>query len=74
MHPEASAFLYNKKKLIIFANINISILIEKKIHNIKVPFRCHRKNQWETVFGNRLEIEMAKIQELSDNDKVLNRQ
>ncbi len=29
-HPEASAYLYNKKKLIIFNDINISILVEKK--------------------------------------------
>ena len=32
-HPEASAFIFNKKKLIIFNDINISILIEKKIQD-----------------------------------------
>ena len=36
-YPEAAAFLYNKKKLIIFHDINISILIEKKIGDARVP-------------------------------------
>jgi pyruvate/2-oxoglutarate dehydrogenase complex dihydrolipoamide acyltransferase (E2) component len=37
MHPEASAYLYNKKKLILFNDINISIMVEKKIDNNRVP-------------------------------------
>lgn len=37
-YPEAAAFLYNKKKLIIFNDINISILIEKKIGEIRDLF------------------------------------
>ena len=36
-NPEASAFLYSRNKLIIFNDINISILIEKKIGNSRVP-------------------------------------
>ena len=30
-HPEASAFQYSKKKLIIFPNISISIIVEKNL-------------------------------------------
>ena len=28
--PEAAAYLYNKKRLIIFENINVSLIVEKK--------------------------------------------
>ncbi len=36
-HPEAAAFLYSKRKLIIFDGINISIAVEKEINGEKVP-------------------------------------
>lgn len=36
-NPEASAFIYNKKKLILFNDINISIIVEKNIDGSKVP-------------------------------------
>lgn len=37
MHPEASAYVCGKKKVMIFNDINISILVEKKIGDNKVP-------------------------------------
>ena len=74
-HPEASAYLYNKKKLIIFNDINISILVEKKINNNKVPIplvikRTNEKSALEITN----EIENAKDQELSDDDIVINKE
>ena len=74
-HPEASAYIYNKKKLILFNDINISILVEKRIGNNKVPIplvieKTNLKNALEIAN----EIENAKNQELSAGDIVLNKQ
>jgi pyruvate/2-oxoglutarate dehydrogenase complex dihydrolipoamide acyltransferase (E2) component len=74
-HPEASAYLYNKKKLILFNDINISILVEKKIRDKKVPIPIviERTNQ-KTALEIAKEIETAKNQELSNNEIVINKQ
>lgn len=60
MHPEAAAFLAGKRKLITFQDINISLLIEKKVKDKKVPLplvieRVNRKNLPQIT----LEIENA---------------
>lgn len=73
-HKEASAYLYNKRKLIVFDDINVSILVEKKIGDRKVPVpyvieEANKKNALE-ITG---EIEKAKEQEISGNDIVLNK-
>jgi pyruvate/2-oxoglutarate dehydrogenase complex dihydrolipoamide acyltransferase (E2) component len=74
-HPEASAYLYNKKKLILFNDINISILVEKKIGGKKVPIPVViEKTNQKTAFEIAGEIEAAKNQELSDNEIVINKQ
>jgi pyruvate/2-oxoglutarate dehydrogenase complex dihydrolipoamide acyltransferase (E2) component len=74
-HPEASAYLYSKKKLIIFNDLNISILVEKKIDNKKVPIPVViEKTNEKSAFEITLEIEKAKDQVLSDTDIVINRQ
>ena len=74
-HPEASAYVYNKKKLIIFNDINISILIEKKIHDKKVPIPVIiEKTNQKTALEIALEIETAKNKELSNNEIVINKQ
>lgn len=71
-YPEASAFLYNKKKLIIFNDINISILVEKRIGNSRVPIPLVlEKTNEKSASDITLEIENAKNQELSDNEIVL---
>jgi len=72
-HPEASAYLYNKNKLIIFNDINISILVEKKSGDNKVPIPLviEKANQ-KTALEITVEIENAKNQELSAKDTVLN--
>lgn len=73
-HPEASAYLFNKKKLIIFTDINISILVEKKIRNKKVPIPVViEKTNQKTALEIAAEIENAKNQELSKSDIVINK-
>jgi len=74
-HNEASAYLYNKKKLIIFNDINISILIEKKIDDglVPIPLVIEKTNE-KSAFEITQEIEKAKNSEFSSNDIVLNNQ
>lgn len=71
-HPEAAAYFYNKKKIIIFNDINVSIIVEKKIGNSNVPIplvieKASEKSAEEIT----REIENAKNQELESNDIVL---
>jgi len=73
-HKEAAAFLLSKKRLIIFDDINVSILVEKKIGGSRVPVpvvieRTNRKSALEIT----AEIDKAKNQTISDGDIVLNR-
>jgi pyruvate/2-oxoglutarate dehydrogenase complex dihydrolipoamide acyltransferase (E2) component len=68
-HPEAAAFLHNKRKLIIFRDINISVIVEKTIGNSRVPLpllieRTNQKSSHE-ITG---EIKGAKESELYNND------
>lgn len=74
-HPEASAYLYNKNKLIIFKDINISIIIEKRIHDKKVPIPVIiEKTNKKSALEITTEIENAKNQELTNNDILINKQ
>lgn len=71
-HPEASAFLYNKRKLIIFDDINVSMIVEKKTGDSKVPIplvieKVNKKSALEIT----REIENAKDQELTTADIIL---
>ena len=71
-HSEASAYLYNKKKLIIFNDINVSLIVEKKIGDAKVPLplvieKTNEKSAQEITS----EIEKAKSQVLTSDDIVL---
>ena len=74
-HSEASAYLYNKKRLIIFDDINVSLIVEKKIGDAKVPIplvieKTNEKSAQEIT----REIEKAKDQELTSDDIVLKKQ
>jgi pyruvate/2-oxoglutarate dehydrogenase complex dihydrolipoamide acyltransferase (E2) component len=72
-HKEAAAYLYNKKKLIIFNDINISVLVEKQIGYKKVPMPLViEKTNKKSALAITQEIEKAKNQELSEVDIVLN--
>lgn len=73
-NPEASAFVYNKKKIIIFNDINISIIVEKKIEGKKVPIPLViEKTNIKSASDITTEIEKAKSQELSADDIVINK-
>jgi pyruvate/2-oxoglutarate dehydrogenase complex dihydrolipoamide acyltransferase (E2) component len=71
-HPEASGYLYNKKKLIIFDDINISIIVEKIIgdNRVPIPLVIEKANE-KSALEITKEIENAKKQEISGNDIVL---
>jgi pyruvate/2-oxoglutarate dehydrogenase complex dihydrolipoamide acyltransferase (E2) component len=73
-HQEASAYLYNKRQLIIFNDINISIVVEKKIddNRVPIPMVIEKTNEKSSLEITR-EIENAKSQELSNKDIVLNK-
>jgi pyruvate/2-oxoglutarate dehydrogenase complex dihydrolipoamide acyltransferase (E2) component len=74
-HREASAFLYNKRKLIIFNDINVSIVVEKKINDQKVPIPLViEKTNEKSVKEITQEIEKSKNQIISSKDIVLNNQ
>ena len=74
-HSEASAFLYNKKKLIIFNDINVSLIVEKRIGDAKVPIPLViQKTNEKSALEITEEIEKAKIQELTSDDIVLKKQ
>ena len=74
-HPEAAAYFYNKKRLIIFDAINVSMIVEKKIGNSKVPIPLviERVNE-KTAKEITQEIENAKSQQLKPDDIVLKKQ
>ena len=73
-HKEASAYLFSKKKLIIFNDINISILVEKNINGQKVPIPLViEKTNEKTAEEITKEIENAKKIMLSEKDIVLNK-
>lgn len=73
-HKEAAAFIYSKKKLMVFDDVNISVLVEKTIGGQKVPMplvieKAHEKSALEIT----AEIERAKGQTLAAGDVVLNK-
>jgi pyruvate/2-oxoglutarate dehydrogenase complex dihydrolipoamide acyltransferase (E2) component len=73
-YPEASAYLYSKNKLIIFNDINISILVEKKINNKKVPIPVViEKTNLKSALEITDIIEKAKSVELSVDEIVINK-
>jgi pyruvate/2-oxoglutarate dehydrogenase complex dihydrolipoamide acyltransferase (E2) component len=72
-HPEASAYKYNKKNLIIFEDINISILVEKLINGSRVPIPLVLKaTNKKSLAEITAEIENAKNQVINSGDIKLN--
>jgi len=71
-HPHIAAFLCNKRKMISFQDINISMLVEKKLEDQRIPFPMilERVNEKEMEDIAR-EIEEAIKQPLSGRDIVL---
>jgi pyruvate/2-oxoglutarate dehydrogenase complex dihydrolipoamide acyltransferase (E2) component len=73
-HPEAAAYLRGKRRMMVFNDINISILVEKKINSERVPIPVViEKANEKTAQEITAEIENAKKQELSGGDIVINR-
>jgi pyruvate/2-oxoglutarate dehydrogenase complex dihydrolipoamide acyltransferase (E2) component len=74
-HSEASAYLYNKKKLIIFNDINVSLIVEKKIGdtNVPIPLVIEKINE-KSALEITAEIEKAKNQDLTSDDIMLKKQ
>ncbi len=73
-HPEAAAYLYGKKKLIIFNDINISILVEKMIGDKRVPVPVIiEKVNTKTSLEIANEIENAKSRDISGSTIVINK-
>jgi pyruvate/2-oxoglutarate dehydrogenase complex dihydrolipoamide acyltransferase (E2) component len=73
-HPEAAAFLHSKRKLILFDDINISMLVEKQNGDQKVPVpMVIEKANEKTMSDIAGEIDKAKSGELSRKDVVLDR-
>ncbi len=71
-HKEAAAYLYNKKRLVVFNDVNVSILIEKKLDRKKVPIPLLiEKTNEKSAQEINSEILKAKNQVLSNNDIVL---
>jgi len=71
-HPEAAAYKKNKKKLITFRDINISLLVEKEINGKKVPIPLIiEKVNEKTAMAITAEIEAARAAELNAGDITL---
>lgn len=73
-HPDAASFLYSKRRLITFRDINITIVVEKAVAGKKVPIpllieRTHEKSAEEIT----AEIERAKGEPFSPEGVVLHR-
>ena len=71
-HPEVAAFLYSKKKLILFKDINISFMVEKDLNDTRVPIPLVlQKTNEKSLEEITIEIEEAKAQVLKEGDIVL---
>ena len=71
-HAEAAAFIFSKKKIIVFNDINVSLLVEKKSGDTRVPIPLviEQVNKKSAAEISR-EIDAAKNQELNPGDIVL---
>jgi len=73
-HPEAAGYLHGKRKLILFRDVNISMVVEKKVGDARVPIplvieKTNEKSAEEICS----EIEHAKNQSFQENEIVLHK-
>ncbi|MBI5402773.1 MAG: 2-oxo acid dehydrogenase subunit E2 [Ignavibacteriae bacterium] len=74
LHPEAAGYIYSKKKLMLFKDVNISFIVEKTIGGKKVPMPVViEKSNEKTAEDITREIEDAKNYELTEKDIILNK-
>ncbi len=75
MYPEAASYLYNKRNLLLFNDVSVSFLVEKKLGQNKVPIPLVIGNvNGKTAYEIGREIEQAVNQDLKTGDIVLKRQ
>jgi hypothetical protein len=73
-HPAICAFLKNKREIVQFDDVNLSIIIEKKIGDTKVPIPyIIKKAQKKSVEEITLEIDHVKKKVLNDQEIILHR-
>lgn len=71
-HESVAAFLKDKRNLIIFNDINISILVEKELNGHKIPIPLIiEKSQQKSIELITKEISDAKNKDLTESDIVL---
>jgi len=71
-HETASSYLMGKKKLIIFNDINISVIVEKSLNGTKVPIPLVIEKANEiSIEAIAAKISMAKEQKLTSKDITL---
>lgn len=73
-HAEVASFLKSKRQRIIFEDINISVLVEKKQNNQQIPIPLLlEKTQDKTVFNLTQLLTKAKNSFLSEDEIVLHK-
>ena len=71
-HEMVSSYLMGKKRLMVFDDINISIIVEKELNGVKVPFPLIIERANEVSIESIAErISDAKNQKLTENDIIL---
>lgn len=74
-HSKAAAFLKSRKKLIVFRDINISVMVEKILDGKRIPMPLLiKKTNEKSASDIAREIEAAKNQLLTEKDIVLGKQ
>jgi pyruvate/2-oxoglutarate dehydrogenase complex dihydrolipoamide acyltransferase (E2) component len=73
-HKEVAAFRYGRRKLIVFDDVDISIVVEKEIdgHKIPLPLVIRKVNE-KSAASITAEIESAKTGKVSNEQMVLDR-
>jgi pyruvate/2-oxoglutarate dehydrogenase complex dihydrolipoamide acyltransferase (E2) component len=73
-HDNATGYLSGKRKMMIFNDINVSIVVEKKIGDQKVPVPVIiEKANERTIESITKQLEEAKEKAITDNDIVLHK-
>ncbi|MFP4547939.1 MAG: 2-oxo acid dehydrogenase subunit E2 [Fidelibacterota bacterium] len=73
-YPEVAAILKGKRKLLIFEDVNVSIVVEKEIKGKAVPIPLViRETDKKSAADITGEIKAAKNKEMSDKDMVLHK-
>jgi pyruvate/2-oxoglutarate dehydrogenase complex dihydrolipoamide acyltransferase (E2) component len=75
VHSDAAAFLAGRKKIVVFNNINISVLVEKNIGGKKVPIPLViEKTNEKSIAEITREINDARSEVLNEGSVLLNRE